>query len=131
MVRIPSNAMVRKVEYVQQAATTTATFSFGLYYSNTLDGTSAPNVTAAGTAIMSTLFGSSIDTHAATTWTDTTFANTSGYLPTDVLLPIWNATNSTLTADPGGFFDICALNTATISGAATLLLRVTYVIAAP
>lgn len=131
MVRIPSNFIVRAVYYTQQAATTTANFSFGLYYSDsTTDGTSALNAAAAATAIMSTLWGSAVDTHGAVTWVDTTFANTSGFLPSDTMLPVWNATNSTLTADPGGKLDICALNTATISGAATLLLRVQGVIAA-
>lgn len=131
MVRFPSNIIIRKVEYVQQAATTTANFSFGLYYSDsTTDGTGAINQAGAATAIMSTLWGSAIDTHAATTWVDTTFANTSGFLPSDTLLPIWNATNSTLTSDPGGWFDLGALNTATISGAATLLVRVTFVVPA-
>ena len=129
MVRVPSNAIIRKVSYCQKAATTTAAFSFGIYYSDASDGTSAANVSAAATAIMSTMFGSAVDTHAATTWVDTTFANTSGFLPTDTVLPLWKATNSTLTADPGGYIDICALNTATISGAATLLLRVEYVVA--
>lgn len=130
MVRLPSNAIVRKVSYCQKAATTTAAFSFGIYYSDTADGTSATNVAATATAIMSTYFGSAIDTHAAVTWVDTTFANTSGFLPTDTVLPLWNGANSTLTSDPGGFIDICALNTATISGAATLLLKVEYSIAA-
>lgn len=130
MVRLPSNAIVQKVSYCQKAATTTANFSFGIYYSDTADGTTPPNVAGTATAIMSTLFGSAIDTHAATTWVDTTFANTSGFLPTDTVLPLWHAANSTLTTDPGGFIDICALNTATISGAATLLLRVEYVILA-
>lgn len=131
MVRLPSNAIVRAVYYTQRAATTTATFSFGLYYSDAAsDGTSPGNVAATATAIMSTLWGSSIDTHAAVTWVDTTFANTSGFLPIDTVLPVWHATNSTLTYDPGGFVDIGALNTATISGAATLLLRVQFVIAA-
>ncbi len=130
LVRLPSNAIIRKVSYIQKAATTTATFSFGIYYSDTTDGTSASNVAATATAIMSTLFGSSVDTHAATTWTDITFVNTSGFLPIDTVLPLWNATNSTLTSDPGGFIDICALNTATISGAAILCLKVEYCIAA-
>lgn len=129
-VRIPSNAIIRAVYYCQKAATTTAAFSFGLYYSDTADGTTPTNVAAAATAVMSTLWGSAIDTHAATTWVDTTFANTSGFLPTDTVKPIWNAANSTLTYDPGGFFDIAALNTATISGAATLLVRVQFVLAA-
>jgi hypothetical protein len=128
MVRVPSNAIIRAVYYCQKAATTTANFSFGLYYSDANDGTTAANVAAAGTAILSTMWGSAIDTHAAVTWVDTTFANTSGFLPTDTVLPLWNAANSTLTADPGGFFDICALNTATINGAATLLLRVQWTV---
>ncbi len=130
LVRLPSNAIVRKVSYVQLAATTTATFSFGIYYSDTADGTSASNVAGTATAIMATYFGSSVDTHAGTTWVDTTFANTSGFTPADTVKPLWNGTNSTLTSDPGGFIDICALNTATISGAATLFLKVEYCIAA-
>lgn len=130
VIRLPSNAIVRAVYYCQLAATTTATFSFGLYYSDsTTDGTNPVNVAAAATALLATMWGSSIDTHAAVTWVDTTFANTSGFLPTDTVKPLWNATNSTLTADPGGYFDIGALNTATISGAATLLVRVQWCLA--
>ena len=128
MVRIPSNAVIRALYYCQKAATTTATFDIGLYYSDGSDGTSVSNK---GLVLIDDFFGSAIDTHAATTWVDTTFANAAGYLPTDTVLPIWNAANSALTENPGGFFDITFLNTATISGAATMLCRVQYVIAAP
>lgn len=126
MVRLPSNAIVKKVEYVQKAATTTANFDFDLWYSDANDGTSALNQ---NTVVKAQMFGANVDTHAATTWTDITFVNTSGYLPTDTVNPLWKAANSGLTSDPGGFFDIRAKNVATISGAATLCLRVTYTLA--
>lgn len=128
MVRIPSNAIVRSVQLVQKAATTTANFDIDLWYSDsTSDGTTALNQ---NTVVVAQFFGANIDTHALTVWTEKAFANTSGYLPTDTVLPIWKAANSTLTSDPGGFFDIRLKNVATISGAATLLMRVQYVIAA-
>ena len=128
MVRVPSNAIIRRIYVVQKAATTTASFKVGFYYSDSAtDGTGFLNT---GLVVHDDFFNASLDTHALTAWTDTTFLNTSGYLPTDSVLPLWNATNSGLTSDPGGKFDLTMTNTATISGAATLLMRVQFVIAA-
>ena len=59
LVRVPSNAIIKRVMYAQKAATTTAAFSFGIYYSDTADGTSPGNVAGTATAIMSTLSSAS------------------------------------------------------------------------
>lgn len=133
-VRIPSNAVVKKVEVVQVAGTTTATFNVGLYFSDsTTDGTTAGNQ---GLVSLATFFASGLDTHALTNYTDCTFNNTgTGFTPGDDLKPVWEGTGlldgagNAMTQDPGGFFDVCLGNTATISGAATLLVRVTYTLA--
>ncbi len=127
--RIPSNAIVKRVQICQKAATTTANFDIGLDYSDaSLDGTTPGNFVA-GTPLNDDMFAAAVDTHALTGWTDETFAN-ADYLPTDTVNPIWKAAGTGLTADPGGFFDIILTNRATISGAATLVVAVEYTIAA-
>lgn len=131
-VRIPSNAIVRSVQVAQQAGTTTASFDIGLYYSDAVDGTSSLNQAAAAD---DNCFGSGVDTHALTTWTEEAFG-AGTYKVTDAVNPIWklstlvDGASNALTADPGGFFDVTLTNKATISGAATVAVRVQYVIAA-
>jgi hypothetical protein len=129
-VRIPSNAIVRSVEVCQKAATTTASFDIGLDYSDSLnDGTVQGNYVA-GTPLNDDFFAAAVDTHALVEFTDETFQN-ADYLPTDSVNPVWQASGTGLTSDPGGFFDVILTNRATISGAATLCVRVRFVLAAP
>lgn len=130
-VRIPSNAIVRQIHVAQQAATVTASFDVGLYYSDSsTDGTAVGNVGLIVGTGSDSMFAAALDTHAATQWTDTTFGAPTKYAATDAVNPIWKAAGTTLTADPGGFFDVTLTNKATISGAATLCVRVQYVLAA-
>lgn len=127
-VRIPSNARLLSVTVFQKAATSTATFDIGLDYSNApLDGTSPGNYVS-GSPFKGQAFGASVDTHAYIVPTQVAFLNTSGYLPTDIVNPIWQAGVTGLTSDPGGFFDIILTNTATISGAATMIVSADYVV---
>jgi hypothetical protein len=123
--RIPSNCYLQSLKAFQLAATSTATFTISLYYSDNgaYDGTSFLNTGEIGTTIFSS---SNWDSHAIIVPTELAFLNTSGYLPTDVVNPIWKYANGTLTKDPGGYFDIVFNNTATISGAATLIVMVDY-----
>lgn len=131
-VRVPSNAIIRSIMVAQTAATTTATFDIGLYYSDsTSDGTTVVNQGAAADA---DCFATAVDTHLLVAWTEEAF-EAGTYKVSDTVNPIWKLSTvrdgggNAITVNPGGFFDICFVNTATISGAATLLMRVQYVIA--
>lgn len=123
-VRLPSNAVVRDIMLAQVAATTTASFDVGAYYSDGQDGTSASN---SGAVIDDNFFATAVDTHALISWTSVMFEDT----PVTVagtITPLWQTLG--LSSDPGGYIDICLTNKATISGAATLCVRVQYVISA-
>lgn len=128
-VRVPSNACIQSIQIAQQAATTTASFDIGLYYSDsTSDGTVAANQGAAADA---DCFATGVDTHLLVAWTEEAF-EAGTFKVTDTVLPIWqlstvrDGAGSAITTDPGGYFDICFVNTATISGAATMAMRVVY-----
>ena len=131
--RIPSNSCVQSVQVCQVAATTTATFDIGLYYSDANDGTSVSNQGAAADA---DCFATNVDTHALVAWTEEAF-EAGTFTAADTINPIWQLSSvrdgggNAITSDPGGFFDVCFVNTATISGAATMLMRVTYTLPAP
>lgn len=133
MVRIPSNACVKSIMYAQDADTTTASFDCGLYFSDAADGTSVSNQ---GLVSDADCFATAVDTHAVHSWTEIAFEATT-YKPSDTLNPIWQLSSlvdgagNAMTTDPGGFFDIVLVNKATISGAATLLLKVEYSLPAP
>lgn len=121
MVRVPSNCFLYNISLCQKAATTTASFDMGLYYSDsTTDGTTPANQAA---VINDQLFGTAIDTHLLINWTSNTF-EAGTYTPDKALQPLWQAAG--LSTDPGGFFDITLTNKATISGAATMALMATY-----
>jgi len=134
MVRVPSNAIIRAIYVAQTAATTTASFDCGLYFSDsTLDGTIVSNQ---GLVSDADCFATAVDTHLLNVaWSDITF-EAGTYKASDAVKPIWQLSSLVdggsvaMTTDPGGFFDIVLVNKATISGAATLLLRVQFVIAA-
>lgn len=144
MVRVKSNVAVKEIHVAQDAVTTTAAFNVGVYYSDaTDDGT---QVQYQGQPIDVDFFASAVDTHlaalsgaSATGWLDVTFGalamgtdddsdSDNYFTPQKSRQPLWKALG--LSADPGGFFDICLTNTATISGAATLHMRVRFIEAA-
>jgi hypothetical protein len=105
LVRIPSNAIIKKVDLmVDVAPSTSLTGSLGLCFSNVLDGTSPPNLsvyalTAAVPAVVSQsffLYQTAIQTY--TKWTDVTFGNATGNSVTDGYYvmsasnqPVWQA----------------------------------------
>ena len=123
-VRVPSNAVIRDILVAQKAATTTATFHIGAYYSTGNDGTTAAN---SGLVIDADYFATGFNSAAVITWTTVMFEATTVDV-TDTVVPLWSALG--LTEDPGGYIDITLTNTATIDGAATLAVRVQYLIAA-
>lgn len=133
IVRVPSNAIIQSIMYAQEAATTTASFDCGLYFSDANDGTAAANQ---GLVSDADCFATAVDTHLTVSWTEIAF-EAGTYKASDAVKPIWQLSSlvdgagNAMTSDPGGFFDIVLVNKATISGAATLLLKVDYVIAAP
>ena len=121
MVRLPSNAIVRDIYIAQEAATTTADFHVGAYYSNsTTDGTKAANV---GLVLDADFFATSVDTHLLIVWTSVMFEATTVKV-TDTVKPLWEVLS--LTEDPGGYIDLTLTNVATISGAAILCMRVVW-----
>lgn len=131
-VRVPSNACIKSVMVAQAAATTTAAFDIGLYYSDANDGTTLANQGAAADA---DCFATAVDTHLLVAWTEEAF-EAGTFKVTDTVNPIWQLSTvrdgggNAITTDPGGFFDICFVNTATISGAATMAMKVEYTLPA-
>src|SRR5258707_13810619 len=131
MVRIPSYAVVKHV-LVQAAAATDFDADIALYFSDsTIDGTLPANQ---GAVIDSDYFATAYDFDAAiVNMTDVTYLTpTTGYLITDSNKPIWNGPNivvalSTLTKDPGGFFDICLTTTVTNSVPLSIYLECQYI----
>lgn len=126
IVRVPSNAIIKRVAWAVEASVTTFDCDVGLYYSDKLDGTTPANVAAANTAISAAFFASAVDMHTlGTTWADITF-EAGTYLPSKAEKELWDAAG--LSTDPEGFIDICATNTSTLSGAPVLSLLVEYVL---
>ena len=108
-VRIPSNAMIQSVKIVLDAAPSTSLVgNWGLWFSDTADGTTTPNQGVL-TAISSAFFA---DTITFTTFNvgvttpfapvDITFGNSGGtnydgvYLPSQAVNPIWQAVYNSL-----------------------------------
>lgn len=109
LVRIPTNAKVKRLALAWGAAGA-GKVQVGLYYSDsTVDGTAPANqglvVPTNGVAF----FASDIDLTSASGYVDETVQNqaTGGAnTPALVNTPLWQAVG--LTSDPGGFFDIVA-----------------------
>jgi hypothetical protein len=130
MVRIPTNAKIKHI-YVQAAAATDFDADIGLYYSDsTTDGTPASKVGLVVNTETLDFFAAAFDFDAAlVAMIDVAYLNPSeGYLITDANTPIWNAANSTLTADPGGYFDIVLTATVTSSVPLAIFCECQFVI---
>jgi hypothetical protein len=126
LLRIPSEARVKKVEVWQDAANTTLAFDLGVYYSDqTLDMVGIGSGKTGVVMPDNDLFAAAYDAHAIVTPTEVTFQSAE-FTGADSDKPIWSVADSALTNDPGGFFDITATFTSTSSGAGTLNCRVTY-----
>lgn len=124
LVRIPSNAKVKKVELWLDVAGTTITGDIGIYYStSTQDGTRSD---LQGTVINADHFGSAVALATIVTPTEYTFEATT-YLGVDLDKPLWNTSASGLTADPFCWIDVVLTLTSTAGSAAQVNARVTYV----
>lgn len=122
MVRLPSDAIIKKVEAWLDAASTTITGDIGIYYSDDAprDGTPAASN---GLVINADHFASAVALAAVVTPTDYTFEATT-FLGADTRLPLWNTAASGLSANPKGFMDIVFTLTSTAGAAAVLNMRV-------
>lgn len=123
LVRVPSNAKIKKI-ILESEAQTAGAFDFGVYYAT--DGVGGrPAALLAAAAISRALFGSAISCAAAVLPTDIT--NESGAYTLDKRTqPLWQAAG--LTSDPGGFFDIVATvtTTAVTTGTGKFGISVSY-----
>lgn len=111
-VRIPSNAVVKEVT-LESAAQTQGTYDIGLFYSSsTVDGTTVGNQ---GLVLDADFFASAVSCASAVPRTDET-AEAGTYTMAKRNQPIWQAAG--LSSDPGGFFDVAATatNTVTVGG---------------
>jgi hypothetical protein len=123
MVRVPSNFIVKKVEAWLDAAGTTITGDIGIWYSSNANDEVGASVGKSG-VLNQDHFASAVALAAIVTPTEYTF-EAGTYLAADTAKELWNTTQSTLTADPGGFIDIVFALTSTSGSAADLNLRVT------
>lgn len=118
--RIPSQAVVKRVQACMDAATTTFTADIGVY-DPTVNG-------VAGAVVDADLFASAVVLAAIVI--PTQYTRESGQLSSaEMDMPLWQAAGKT--ADPGGYLDICFTATATTSVAGTAWMSVEYVIPGP
>lgn len=122
IVRVPSNIILKKLEWWTEATGTTFTANVGLYYSDsTVDGTKVANQ---GTALDATLFASALDMHTAAAPADLLYSSQTGDAFNQ---PLWEIAG--LSADPGGMFDVTLVTTATNSGSEKVHIRASFVVA--
>jgi hypothetical protein len=121
LARVPRNAVIKSIVLDSAAMGGSSALDFGVYYSDaTSDGTSAANQ---GAAITAAFFASAVDVSSAVRATDIT--NESGTYTIDKRnKELWDAL--AVAADPGGFLDIVATSTATITTGALFGIEVTY-----
>jgi hypothetical protein len=123
LVRIPSNAKVKKIIFESQAQTA-GKFDLGLYYAT--DGAIGKTTALlAANAIDQDFFATVIDCASAVLPTDVTNQSLT-YTLAKRAQPIWQA--SGLTTDPGGNFDIVATvkTTAVTTGTGLFGISVSY-----
>lgn len=122
MVRVPSNCKVKQVWY-EGGAQAAGTFDIGVYYATDGEG-QKPLTLLAANAIDQDFFASIVAVTSAVALTNVT--NESGTYTIDKRVqPLWQAVG--LTADPGGYFDICiTIVTAITTGATVVGLTVIY-----
>lgn len=128
MVRIPVNAIVKKVLF-SAAAMTAGKFSLSVYYSSsTIDGTLPANQGVIVPTTGAAFFALDIDCSSAVAQTDETFQNaaTSGaYNQTMINKRLWDAL--AIATEPAGFFDIVAVcHTTAVTTGAAMSLQVDY-----
>ena len=123
MVRIPSNAIVKRLWACIDTAVTTFTVDIGVYYSSGQDVTADLR----GDALDVDLFGSAVALASIVVPTQYTMeAAAAALVISDMFLPIWNLAG--LTSDPNCGIDIVMTNTATNDTTSTAYLAVEYII---
>lgn len=122
LVRVRSSVHIKQILLDSAAMAGSTAFDFGVYYS---DDPLDPNYAAnAGAVIDADFFASAVDVSSAVRATDIT--NESGTYTADKRnKALWDALG--LSADPGGFFDICATSTATVNTGAVMGIEARYV----
>lgn len=120
-VRIPTNAVVKQV-WIESAAQTQGTYDLGLFYSDaTNDGTPVASQAA---VLDADFFASAVVCSSAVAKTEVT--NEAGfYTMAKRNQPIWQAAG--LTSDPGGFFDVVATPTNTVTVGGVMSCEVAYI----
>lgn len=120
LLRLPTKCYLKGL-VVAGAAMTQGPFDFGAYYSDsTTDGTPSALL---GTVIDADRWGSAVSFASAVQMTDIIFE--SGVCTLDKLfMPLWQQVG--LSADPGGFIDVAATSTNTITTGALMYCRAEY-----
>lgn len=130
LVRIPSNAKVKRVMLDADADGGTGAIDIGVYLGTKGFGgghaaTGRLYNDASQIASGQALFGSAVVISSAVRAVDVT--NESGSYTSDKRMqPLWKAAG--LASDPGGFIDICATVTAAITNAGKVAVQVEYAI---
>lgn len=120
-VRLPSTVRVKSV-HIESAAQTQGTYNVGLFYSDaTNDGTPVASQAA---VIDADFFASAVACSSAVARTDIT--DEGGFYPVTARnKPLWEAAG--LSADPGGFFDVVATSTNTVTVGGVMGVEVAFV----
>lgn len=120
LVRLRSDAYVKRVILESAAMSTSASMNIGLYYSDANDGTAKANQ---GTALSAALFASAVSVASAVVASDVT--NQSGSYTIDKRVqPLWQAAG--LSSDPGGFFDVTAVAASTVTAGGLMGVSVEF-----
>ena len=123
MVRVPSNAIIKRIWACIDTAVTTFTVDIGVYYSSGLDVTADLR----GDVLDADLFGSAVALASVVVPTQYTMEAAAAALTVaDMFLPLWNLAG--LTNDPSCGLDIVMTNTATNDTTSTAYLAVEYII---
>jgi len=130
MVRVPSNAILKHVWFTGQAQGA-GTYDCSVYFSDsTTDGTAEANQGLVVPTTGATFIADAIVNAAAVAQTEVLgYGGTAaGWTPAMINEKLWVALG--LTADPGGFFDICLVvtDTAVTTGTGKVALAVEYVV---
>lgn len=118
LLRLPSNAYVGSVKYRTDAMGGASAADIGLYY--------ASNTATIGTVLDADCFGSAVSlVSALIVGTEiTNEAGTAACGIEDLNTALWQMAG--LTADPGGYFEVVATTTATVTAGGTLVVEVEY-----
>jgi hypothetical protein len=123
LVRVPSNAKIKKI-ILESEAQTAGAFDIGVYYA-TDGGGRQPTALLAAAAISRALFASAVSLASAVLPTDVTNESLT-YSLDKRTMPLWQAAG--LSSDPGGYFDIVATvtTTAVTTGTGKFGISVSY-----